>query len=98
MPSDNRPSETPAPSHTMLVIPYGVPTLTLAGAANEGAPSVSIGRAQRMPLRLWHGPYPFAEPPDLNRLKGTAERIRSEERRVGKECLSVCRSRWSPYH
>ena len=24
--------------------------------------------------------------------------IRSEERRVGKECLSVCRSRWSPYH
>ena len=23
---------------------------------------------------------------------------RSEERRVGKECLSVCRSRWSPYH
>jgi len=25
-------------------------------------------------------------------------RERSEERRVGKECLSVCRSRWSPYH
>ena len=24
--------------------------------------------------------------------------IRSEERRVGKECHSVCRSRWSPYH
>ena len=24
--------------------------------------------------------------------------IRSEERRVGKECQSVCRSRWSPYH
>ena len=24
--------------------------------------------------------------------------LRSEERRVGKECLSVCRSRWSPYH
>ena len=23
---------------------------------------------------------------------------RSEERRVGKECRSVCRSRWSPYH
>ena len=23
---------------------------------------------------------------------------RSEERRVGKECTSVCRSRWSPYH
>src|SRR3546814_4350794 len=29
---------------------------------------------------------------------GTDNRIRSEERRVGKECVSTCRSRWSPYH
>jgi hypothetical protein len=26
------------------------------------------------------------------------ELARSEERRVGKECTRVCRSRWSPYH
>src|SRR3546814_14178743 len=26
------------------------------------------------------------------------EYSRSEERRVGKECVSTCRSRWSPYH
>ena len=26
------------------------------------------------------------------------EDFRSEERRVGKECASMCRSRWSPYH
>src|SRR3546814_14701280 len=25
-------------------------------------------------------------------------RFRSEERRVGTECVSTCRSRWSPYH
>src|SRR3546814_14844664 len=25
-------------------------------------------------------------------------RLRSEERRVGKECVSTCSSRWSPYH
>src|SRR3546814_20868235 len=25
-------------------------------------------------------------------------RVRSEERRAGKECVSQCRSRWSPYH
>ena len=25
-------------------------------------------------------------------------KVRSEERRVGKECTSWCRSRWSPYH
>src|SRR3546814_4551912 len=29
-----------------------------------------------------------------DRIAGT----RSEERRVGKECVSTCRSRWSPYH
>src|SRR3546814_14763254 len=26
------------------------------------------------------------------------ESLRSEERRVGKECVSTCRSRWCPYH
>ena len=33
------------------------------------------------------------------RLYGPDElKTRSEERRVGKECVSTCRSRWSPYH
>src|SRR3546814_6643162 len=30
---------------------------------------------------------------DISRIE-----VRSEERRVGKECVSTCRSRWSPYH
>src|SRR3546814_5218515 len=29
---------------------------------------------------------------------GGPDAKRSEERRVGKECVSTCRSRWSPYH
>src|SRR3546814_17837593 len=29
---------------------------------------------------------------------GEAGLVRSEERRVGKECVSTCRSRWSPSH
>ena len=29
---------------------------------------------------------------------GVGVLIRSEERRVGKECSEPCRSRWSPYH
>ena len=46
-------------------------------------------------------------PPLLNRKESTAlgkQKViqepvsRSEERRVGKECLRLCRSRWSPYH
>src|SRR3546814_12611379 len=36
------------------------------------------------------GNTPHAKPSD--------KRLRSEERRVGKECVSTCRSRWSPYH
>src|SRR3546814_14772530 len=37
-----------------------------------------------------HGQQPFRDSP--------GPVIRSEERRVGKECVSTCRSRWSPYH
>src|SRR3546814_14002332 len=29
---------------------------------------------------------------------GPSDPGRSEERRVGKECVSTCRSRWSPHH
>ena len=36
----------------------------------------------------------------INALTEQAQQLtlRSEERRVGKECYCVCRSRWSPYH
>ena len=44
----------------------------------------------------------LATPPDLwtraALLGQTCRRKRSEERRVGKECGVMCRSRWSPYH
>src|SRR3546814_19785969 len=36
--------------------------------------------------------------PTMPRPADGAKSIRSEERRVGKECVSTCRSRWSPYH
>src|SRR3546814_14348161 len=41
-----------------------------------------------------------AEARRLNRDPQRSRRIvvRSEERRVGKECVSTCRSRWWPYH
>src|SRR3546814_3231663 len=36
---------------------------------------------------------------ELGKIFGLREtKRRSEERRVGKECVSTCRSRWSPYH
>ena len=39
----------------------------------------------------------FSPRDDTNKA-GLTENSRSEERRVGKECASMCRSRWSPYH
>src|SRR3546814_17838658 len=56
--------------------------------------------------------YRYFPDPDLLPLELTADFLReceeslpelpgakrSEERRVGKECVSTCRSRWSPYH
>src|SRR3546814_20673807 len=46
----------------------------------------------------------FQESPTKRSVKYCVEPIfwfaipRSEERRVGKECVSTCRSRWTPYH
>src|SRR3546814_10475728 len=39
-----------------------------------------------------------AVPRGHHRRAGALAEERSEERRVGKECVSTCRSRWSPYH
>src|SRR3546814_9425127 len=55
------------------------------------------------------GAISFSFDPDANTAEGLLEKVRaslsdgmtvrrSEERRVGKECVSTCRSRWSPYH
>src|SRR3546814_3950362 len=66
--------------------------MLLAGAAHAAGSS--------MP---WEGPLQSI----LESIQGPVARIiaviiiiatRSEERRVGKECVSTCRSRWSPYH
>src|SRR3546814_1594222 len=50
---------------------------------------VSIGADIPAALDTWARRLRVPFPPALPR---------SEERRVGKECVSTCRSRWSPYH
>ena len=42
--------------------------------------------------------YPILKVISLPVNQGLGKALRSEERRVGKECNQVCRSRWSPYH
>src|SRR3546814_12560620 len=59
----------------------------LVSCAGIGPPGKVIGRdGKALPLA------DFSKIVTINLLG------RSEERRVGKECVSTCRSRWSPYH
>src|SRR3546814_13982701 len=50
-----------------------------------------IGASLTAALEITRNANPFG-------VIATKAGVRSEERRVGKECVSTCRSRWSPYH
>src|SRR3546814_1381302 len=64
------------------------------------APLVTGVQTCALPISVFRQPhFGDAKPPCRpggNRCGGLLRR--SEERRVGKECVSTCRSRWSPYH
>src|SRR3546814_13281169 len=63
-----------------------------AGAIDPGDPSAQHGRGAAIE-------YPYAaEHQQLERDDKQEDERRSEERRVGKECVSTCSSRWSPYN
>src|SRR3546814_14250263 len=49
------------------------------------------------PMKNWHLCW-MAPPIVIWNSEWPGALRRSEERRVGKECVSTCRSRWSPYH
>src|SRR3546814_21124025 len=53
---------------------------------------VLVARLHSHPLDLQRPPW------EIKLLEGLDNRRRSEERRVGKECVSTCRTRWSPYY
>src|SRR3546814_16716511 len=61
------------------------------------------GRLDEIPAR-WHGRPVGAARKSIDHMVHGGEDVigiadgRSEERRVGKECVGTCRSRWSPYH
>ena len=48
--------------------------------------------------KAWDAMYEASLQYDDLRIVAVSCGCRSEERRVGKECLRLCRSRWSPYH
>src|SRR3546814_3756218 len=68
--------------------------------SDRGNKSIPRSPLTRLPLTAYCLP-PYAFKPMLSyRHMFHAGNFadRSEERRVGKECVSTCRSRWSPYH
>ena len=85
------------PASDMYTIPH-VPADS-AGAAEDPHTAQLPGHLPHrnrplhghLPLRLAGVPLPILQ-------KAAHVVLRSEERRVGKECSEPCRSRWSPYH
>src|SRR3546814_16028321 len=63
-------------------------------AGVEQRPDRAFRIAQQGFVRLQMDTARIARAPGIHR----ALAVRSAERRVGKECVSTCRSRWSPYH
>src|SRR3546814_8838186 len=62
-------------------------------------PSTSWRTTRKSPRRSARWTRPPAPSSHCSRMMLPKFQItRSEERRVGKECVSTCRSRWSPYH
>src|SRR3546814_19844188 len=75
----------------------------LLDASNLSEIEVEDGdRRIRVARTLSAAPVHFSAPPAAAAAAPAAPAAvaveRSAERRVGKECVSTCRSRWSPYH
>src|SRR3546814_9564794 len=60
--------------------------------------SSDVCSSDLLPLKARRPIPPKSSSPVPSGRAARASRKRSEERRVGKECVSTCRSRWSPYH
>src|SRR3546814_2630440 len=86
--------------HTRCALVTGVQTcaLPILFLIDENAIGFRKNTGQQF-VRVFNGFRPIfttAEHRNVVHRSRTVER--SEERRVGKECVSTCRSRWSPYH
>ena len=71
---------------------------TLSAAGTSGTIGPNLDNAFAADVKQGY-PQSSIENVVLDQIRlGSGEISRSEERRVGKECPSLCRSRWSPYH
>src|SRR3546814_8172938 len=80
--------------HTRCALVTGVQTCALPIFVLLGGPEFWCNGMDLASIEADSSP---AEASLANRQCDRRHRGRSEERRVGKECVSTCRSRWSPY-
>ena len=81
--------------------PEGLLKFTEGTSSMEDAPASSVGEDEgsfQTPPRATQTFRRKVRESILSPGSLRASKVRSEERRVGKECTSWCRSRWSPYH
>src|SRR3546814_11554377 len=69
-----------------------------AAVGDPGRVATKIAVVARHRLQSFEALRDPCRDPAVLRLLVETEVARSEERRVGKECVSTCRSRWAPYH
>src|SRR3546814_5162352 len=86
--------------HTRCALVTGVQTCALPICAWYTYDGEQLGQGRENAKQfLIDNPEVMIEISERIRMKmGLGDQPRSEERRVGKECVSTCRSRWSPYH
>src|SRR3546814_15535212 len=81
-----------------------VAEIRIANNIGRSEPEVRAGGVCAAPIERGHPPAGFhiEVPAHCPAAEGLVDHrvpvTRSEERRVGQECVSTCRSRWSPYH
>src|SRR3546814_16205622 len=96
--------------HTRCALVTGVQTCALpiyTSSEEVGLPEGTMGNSEVGHQNLGPGRVVDQESVRITKAIRTGEffenhaitdAVRSEERRVGKECVSTCRSRWTPYH
>src|SRR3546814_4667495 len=92
--------------HTRCALVTGVQTCALPICSfvtpldGAGLPDDILSQAPGVPQMNGGASFLQLDPEYLTQesIKRQLRTLRSEERRVGKECVSTCRSRWSPYH
>ena len=83
-------------SFAFLSLPHGASATLAPVLLDAGLRVVDLAGDFRLPASAYPDWYGFEHPSPAWLEKAVYGR--SEERRVGKECPQLCRSRWSPYH